>query len=89
MLCNIEWWYTIVTALGNDILEDIKHILCSIQFSLLDEKCHNKKVMSYFCYLVSLATGKPVRADLAMTGELSLRGKVLPVGGIKEKVFIQ
>ena len=44
--------------------------------------------MSDFCYLVSLATGKPVRADLAMTGELSLRGKVLPVGGIKEKVFV-
>ena len=37
--------------------------------------------------LVSLATGRPVKADLAMTGELSLRGKVLPVGGIKEKVF--
>jgi len=44
--------------------------------------------MSYFFYLVSLATGKPVKADLAMTGELSLRGKVLPVRGIKEKVFI-
>jgi len=37
--------------------------------------------------LVSLATGRPIRADLAMTGELSLRGKVLPVGGIKEKVI--
>jgi len=37
--------------------------------------------------LVSLATGQPIRADLAMTGELSLRGKVLPVGGIKEKVI--
>jgi Lon-like ATP-dependent protease len=37
--------------------------------------------------LVSLATGKPVRPDLAMTGELSLRGKVLPVGGIKEKII--
>jgi Lon-like ATP-dependent protease len=37
--------------------------------------------------LVSLATGRPIRPDLAMTGELSLRGKVLPVGGIKEKVI--
>ena len=36
--------------------------------------------------LLSLATGRPVRPQLAMTGELSLRGKVLPVGGIKEKV---
>jgi len=37
--------------------------------------------------LLSLAFNKPVKKDLAMTGELSLRGKVLPVGGIKEKVI--
>jgi len=37
--------------------------------------------------LLSLAFDKPIKKDLAMTGELSLRGKVLPVGGIKEKVI--
>ena len=37
--------------------------------------------------LVSAATGRLVRGDVAMTGEISLRGKVLPVGGIKEKVL--
>ena len=37
--------------------------------------------------LVSLLTGRPVRSGLAMTGEVSLSGRVLPVGGIKEKVL--
>jgi ATP-dependent Lon protease len=37
--------------------------------------------------LVSLLTGKRIRKDLAMTGEITLRGQVLPVGGIKEKVL--
>ncbi len=37
--------------------------------------------------MLSLALGKPIRNDLAMTGEVSLTGKVLPVGGIKEKIM--
>jgi ATP-dependent Lon protease len=37
--------------------------------------------------LASLFTGRPVRKDVAMTGEITLRGDVLPVGGIKEKVL--
>jgi ATP-dependent Lon protease len=42
--------------------------------------------VAMFMALTSLLTGRPIRSDTAMTGEISLRGLVLPVGGIKEKV---
>ncbi|MCF8708949.1 endopeptidase La [Rhizorhapis sp. SPR117] len=42
--------------------------------------------VAMFTALVSLLTGRTVRSDTAMTGEISLRGLVLPVGGIREKV---
>jgi len=43
--------------------------------------------VAMFMALTSLLTGRTVRSDTAMTGEISLRGLVLPVGGIKEKVL--
>jgi ATP-dependent Lon protease len=42
--------------------------------------------VAMFMALTSLLTGRVIRSDTAMTGEISLRGLVLPVGGIKEKV---
>jgi ATP-dependent Lon protease len=43
--------------------------------------------VAMFVALVSLLTGRTARHDTAMTGEISLRGLVLPIGGVKEKVL--
>jgi ATP-dependent Lon protease len=43
--------------------------------------------VAMFLAVASLLTGKTIRSDIAMTGEISLRGLVLPIGGVKEKAL--
>jgi ATP-dependent Lon protease len=43
--------------------------------------------IAMYCSLISLLTGKTVRSDTAMTGEITLRGLVMPIGGLKEKIL--
>jgi ATP-dependent Lon protease len=43
--------------------------------------------VAMFLALTSLISNKPIRADVAMTGEISLRGLVMPIGGVKEKTL--
>lgn len=43
--------------------------------------------VAMFLALISLMTDKPIRSDVAMTGEISLRGLVMPIGGLKEKTL--
>jgi ATP-dependent Lon protease len=71
-------------TLGIDIAFDQSEIHIHVPAGAIQKDGPSAGV-ALFIALVSLLTNRPVRPDLAMTGEISLRGLVLPVGGIKEK----
>lgn len=70
--------------LGLDVMFDQNEIHVHVPAGAIQKDGPSAGV-ALFIALVSLFTGQPVRNDVAMTGEISLRGLVLPVGGIKEK----
>lgn len=70
--------------LGLDVMFDQNEIHVHVPAGAIQKDGPSAGV-ALFIALVSLFTGRPVRNDVAMTGEISLRGLVLPVGGIKEK----
>ena len=43
--------------------------------------------ISITCALISVLTGKPIARDMAMTGEISIKGDILPIGGVEEKIL--
>ena len=61
--------------------------LLFISIRVLHQKMVHQLVVQSSLRLLSLGLNKPIKQNVAMTGELSLTGRVLPVGGIKEKVI--
>ncbi|CAG7833864.1 unnamed protein product, partial [Allacma fusca] len=86
--CQIA--YTYAKGFLTDLDESNQFLLNSYIHLHVPEGATPKDGPSAGCTIVtallSIATGKPVKANTAMTGELSLTGKILPVGGIKEKI---
>ncbi|PSS18964.1 Lon protease like [Actinidia chinensis var. chinensis] len=68
-----------VSSLGETVVE--------VEAEVLAEPVNNSSIETVITSLLSLALKKPVKKDLAMTGEVTLTAKILPIGGVKEKTI--